>query len=231
MRDSRFWWILIAVDTTVGLVSSLAFKATPPIIFLTIITATGVALLGELLYRQLTTIGSPTPELLTSMEEALERASKMQKPARDKIYAMWTIVPYMEHLKGYFGNTLSKNIYTERLIDIKNVPIADILDHIEASWDPLSKKLYEIYFVQDVDYEVLVVDSREAALFHYPGRGTSCVFLKHSERKFVTVMVEMFERLRGDANSIRFPTSNFGVQFNRATVERWLNDKLSSVKE
>lgn len=168
------------------------------------------------------------PEVLTDVTLALDRARAMQTDAELAIYAMWTVVQYDESLKEYFEKTLSSGIYTRRLIDIKTISSNDILDHLEKYWTLIWEGTYEVYFVDRISYEVIVVDHKDAAIFHYPARGFGCLLIKHGSPAFVTCVEGEFEILR--ENSTRLPAKELGRNFNRTEVEKWL-EKTQKAKK
>jgi len=136
--------------------------------------STNIAKISEnssAILSELRKVTETRPEIVMGpqVSTALVRARTMQLNATSAIYAMWTVFPYDEDLKKYFEETLRKGIYTRRLIDIETVPLDSIMDHVERYWDLIWKGLYEVYFVEKVYYEAIVVDHKEAAIFHYPG--------------------------------------------------------------
>lgn len=179
------------------------------------------------IYKLLVPTTIITPEILTEETDALSKALKMQRDANRSVLAMWTLMSYSVELQGYFKKTMSRDVYTQRIIDLKNIPLCDILSHMEEYWSQM-KENYVIYFSYNVDYEVLIVDHKEAGIFLFPGRSFGCFFLKHSERHFVTTMEGMFNRLK--ESSILFPIKEFEVKFDESKVKEWLQSQLEKFK-
>lgn len=105
-------------------------------------------------------------EFLYKIDEALTRAQETQKSAQARIDAVWAIAPYNQKLKEYFKDTLSSSskILTRRVIDIANINIDCIVDHIKESWDYIGKS-YEIYINRNLKYEIMIIDNSAAELF------------------------------------------------------------------
>jgi hypothetical protein len=131
---------------------------------------------------------------------------------------MWTLFPYDDALKDYFRKTLAQNVYTRRLIDTAHAARADIADHLWESRESIASGNYRVYLVNNVSFEVLIVDHGEAAVFHYPRRGFSCLFARHQERQFVTVVHGIFEQLCEQST----PLPDTAVA-TKASLDAWLH--------
>lgn len=223
----RTAWVLGALlaGLVVGLIT-VGLGASGPLalisVLCTTIWVTTLRILWEVLAK-----AEARPEVLTEPKAALDRASQLQDLARFNVCAMWARMKHDDALKKYFRERLkicaSKDVHTIRIIDRRNNSIADILDHIQESWEYLKAEIYEIYLTEGIEHEALVVDHTKAAIFHFPGPGFGCIFVTHSETSFVTNTQGEFDRIKNN-NSALFPVHNFPVTYDRGAVEKWLRD-------
>ena len=80
---------------------------------------------------------------------------------------------------------------------------------------------YQIYFVHNTAYEVLVVDNnKDAAIFHYPGPGHGCLFMRQTDPQFVTVCTGIMEGLMHE--DMKLDPERFNGVFETAAVTRWV---------
>lgn len=223
------WKVTTVVGLLIGAIISIAtvwLHFSAHLGFVAVICSLTFVLVINILLNQLSAQPSLVPKIFTEEKQALLEASTIQRSANQSIDAMWTILPYDENLKSYFNETMSKQKFTRRLIDLKNIPSSDILDHLHTYWSLLKDVHYQVFFTQGIDYEVLIVDHKEAALFHYPGQGFGCFFLRHDERKFVTVLEGMFNTLVNASTPL--PIHDFKSEFDETKVEQWLQCQIST---
>jgi hypothetical protein len=161
-------------------------------------------------------------EVLFEPEQALARARELQKNARSRVDAMWTLLPYDDSLKTYFAETLaSGRPYTSRVIAARTVSRADLLQHIDSCWDRLANETYEIHLVHDCNYEALVVDKKTAGLYIYSDRGFQSCFLSSSTEDFVDAVQGLIQGLRRE--DWRVPIRK-GDAKDLAKIGEWLDN-------
>jgi len=97
-------------------------------------------------------------EIACRGEQVLAVAEKLQKDAR-KVYAIWARMPYDKTLKKYFEDSITNDVEIIRYIDITQVSIEDILDHVLNFWD---RETYTIAFVSNLQFEMLLSSLKSA---------------------------------------------------------------------
>lgn len=220
-RKSLWIFATFALDIAAALLS-VRFEVPVPFIFLIVLTTTLFVIIFRILYK-IETLSAPSAEILTDPETALNTALQMQKHAKKYIGAVWSLAPLDEHLKNYFQDVMG-TAFTIRLIDSTYVKISDVLSHIELCWENIKKKTYEIYFVKNTGFEVLIVDHKEAAIFLYSTPAFGCSFIRHSDLGFITAVDGMLQGFKKEATP--FPSQSFDSQFDKESIEEWLKTTI-----
>jgi hypothetical protein len=166
-------------------------------------------------------------EVLFDHQDALVRARALQADAQRSITAMWTTVPYDDTLQQYFEETLATSPYSVRIVATESVSQSDLLDHVEKSWDHLSAGKYEIYLVQECNYEALVIDRSTAALFIYSERGYGSCFLSSPTKEFVDAVEGLIDSLKKAER--RLPTGRNETS-DLDAVKEWVNSYYSTLQ-
>ena len=179
--------------------------------------------------EQLVRLTATQPELLTDISSALERAKSIQNRADIQVDAVWGAFPPGNVLEDYYKTTLTKDIYTRRIISISESNTVEvILNHIKEHWAVLVSRNYKIFITRPLAYEMLIIDNEEAAYFHFPGGGIAVIFIRSNENRFVNGVRSEWDRLLLDTTE--FPTTNFGKDFDEAAIKRWLQEMSNKYK-
>lgn len=160
-------------------------------------------------------------EVLFEPDQAVTKARELQRNAKTRVDAMWTLLPYDDSLKGYFAETLKLGRpYTSRVIAARNVSRDDLLDHIDNCWERLANETYQLHLVLDCNYEALVVD-KTAALYIYTDRGYHGCFISSSTEDFVDAVRGLIQGLRRE--DWRIPIRK-GDKKDLAQIANWLDN-------
>jgi hypothetical protein len=134
---------------------------------------------------------------LTS-DKAHERACSMQLKARTVVRGIWAFSSYEAGLQKYFIDMLKatrlRNIRTIRIIDLANLRIEDVAQHIESSRVYLSGS-YEIWLCTNIDYEMLLIDNSEAVMFFHMDDPERRSWIEHADPIHVAVVRNMYSVL------------------------------------
>lgn len=137
-------------------------------------------------------------EIVYELDDALQRARKLQASASGSVHAMWTLLPYDDALRAYFAETLARGepaLFTARVVAARTVKRQHLLDHIEQSWDHLASAQYELFVVPDCHFEAMVVDHDRAGLFFNTERGYGSCYISVSTKEFTRMVEGLFTAL------------------------------------
>ncbi len=137
-------------------------------------------------------------EIVYELDDALQRARKLQGSANGSVQAMWTQVPYDDALKSYFAETLARGhpgLFTARVVGARTVKLPHLLDHVEQSWQYLASGNYELFVVPDCNFEAMVVDHDRAGLFFNTERGYGSCYISVSTKEFTRMVEGIFTAL------------------------------------
>jgi len=141
---------------------------------------------------------------LTSMQ-ALDCALGMHLRATAVVRGVWAFTSSEdgrppEFFHDYVSSTLAaaraRGIRTVRLIDLANLPVEAIVDHIDRCGDYLrDPDRYELRFCANVNYEMLIVDNSDAVMFFRMDEGEKRSWVRHADPIHVALVQDMYASL------------------------------------
>lgn len=166
-------------------------------------------------------------KLYFKREDVVEDAEGILRRAKTgtTINAMWSQMPLDESLKQYFDRTLKaakeRNIHTVRLVDIVQVPIDSILEHLKDCWNHLTSRDYSIVFIGDAHFEMILSED-EGINFQSHERSQVTLGFSCPSSAFLSKLREIYESLLRGSKEFRTRRigSRFDVEKCRAELEK-----------
>jgi hypothetical protein len=166
--------------------------------------------------------------------QALDQALSMQIRARTAAKSIWAFTSgdnevFQHYLMSTLASTHRRDIRTTRLIDLANIPLADIIKHIENVRVYL-RTLYEIRFCANINYEMLIIDNAEAAIFFRTDDRERRSWIHHADPLHIAFVQARFSALMAESRALPPDVSRMDAEHIRDWLERTRADLLRPVR-